>query len=122
MNTEKQEEKTIWAVVEIYGHKKFAGLVHGLEGEIQLIRFDIPKKGEEYQTVYYNRNAIFSLTPCTEETARTVSTAFSHRPVGLYEVPHLAEMRQAYEEKLGDKLAELGEGEEDDDEEDYEPF
>lgn len=60
-----------WALVEIMGHRRRAGLCHEVEvfGSKQL-RIDIPVGEGEFVTEFYGGNAIFSFCPAAEEVAR----------------------------------------------------
>lgn len=60
-----------WALVEIMGHRRRAGLCQEVEvfGSKQL-RIDIPVDDVEFVTELYGGNAIFSFRPATEEVAR----------------------------------------------------
>lgn len=69
----------IWACVEIFGHRKHYGRVKEIERfGCKMLRVDVPGQsaapllGEEqvFETFIYGGNAIFSLTPMTEEAAR----------------------------------------------------
>ena len=77
-----------WAIVEVMGHRKFAGLVseqtisgHGF------VRVDIPSSDDEQAfTKMFSPGAIYAITPVTEETARTMSSAFREEPVSEWDV------------------------------------
>lgn len=55
-----------WAVVEMMGHRKFAGKLSPVEGFTGLLRLDIP--GAE-SPVIIGAGAIFQITPVSEEFA-----------------------------------------------------
>ena len=74
---ERSEELKSWALVELYGHARIVG--HVTSNPIELpgtIRVDVPdllKDGKVVRagfTRYFGRGALYSLTPCDEETVR----------------------------------------------------
>ena len=91
-----------WAVVELLGHVRMAGLVTE-EDRFggKLGRIDIPV-GDKFITQYFGHGSVYRLTPCSEEVARAVSSANEPRPVHVYELPAQA-MRG---EDLGDSVYE----------------
>lgn len=69
-----------WAIVEILGHKQFAGHVseHVL-GAAALIRVDVPATEQpDHATKQYSKligvGVIYCITPCTEAIARAAAT------------------------------------------------
>lgn len=70
----------IWACVEIFGHRKHYGRVKEIERfGTKMLRVDVPSgppaapllgDAATFETFMYGGNAIFSLTPMTEEAAR----------------------------------------------------
>jgi hypothetical protein len=64
----------IWAVLEIMGHRRLAGLVREetIAGAVML-RVDIPGPSSDFPvkaTQYYGGASLFCMTPTTEELAR----------------------------------------------------
>ena len=71
-----------WAIVEVMGHKKFAGFVSEQTiGGAALIRVDVPETTQpnEILTKAYSKligvGSIYCITPCTEEVARACAQA-----------------------------------------------
>lgn len=66
-----------WAVVELFGHIRHAGLVQEeLVLGVTMGRVDVPDAkdpAKTHATHYFAGSAIFRLTPCTEEFARKVA-------------------------------------------------
>ena len=66
-----------WAVVELFGHIRHAGLVQEASVlGVAMGRVDVPdakEPGKWHATHYFAGSAIFRLTPCTEEFARKVA-------------------------------------------------
>jgi hypothetical protein len=81
-----------WAVLELFGHRKLAGLVS--EAEIAggaFLRLDIPGEDGDVATQFYNPSAVYAMTPVTEELARQVAKAHRPAPVTRWELPQLPE-------------------------------
>lgn len=78
-----------WAIVDLFGHQRLAGLVTEAEiGGCAFVRVDVPAVGEEQPfTRYFGQGAIYSLSPVAEEIAREVAARQRARPVQAYELP-----------------------------------
>lgn len=94
----QQEELKSWALVELYGHARIVG--HVTSNPIELpgtIRIDVPdllKDGKCVRkgfTRYFGRGAIYSLTPCDEQTVRQLLPSVDGAPARPY---HLNEEYQ----------------------------
>ena len=79
-----------WAVLELFGHQRLAGLVTEVQlGGASFVRVDVPEDGKKKGwklTKMYNPSAIYSIAPVTEETARMVAKACSGEPVTRWDV------------------------------------
>ncbi len=86
MNAEQKFEG--WAVVEIMGHIRVAGKVteQPMFG-VALCRVDIPALDGGFTTRYFGGSSIYSLTPTTEDIARSVAAYMTPEPVHRYELP-----------------------------------
>jgi hypothetical protein len=105
-----------WAIVEVIGHKKFAGYVtEQTFGVATLIRVDVPatEQPSKYglparSTAEYSKligvGSIYCITPCTEEVARKCATALeAHKdpiPVAIPEERRIPASVGAQEEQL----------------------
>lgn len=76
---EQTQALQTWAIVEVMGHKKFAGYVteHTI-GAMALIRVDVPATQQGDRTTQeYSKligpGSIYCITPCTEEVARAAA-------------------------------------------------
>lgn len=79
-----------WAVLELFGHQRLAGMVTEVQlGGASFVRVDVPQEGKTKGwklTKMYNPSAIYSITPVTEDTARMVAKAVSGEPVTKWDV------------------------------------
>jgi len=75
-----------WAIVEIFGHQRYAGIVseHQLGG-CNFVRVDVPQiDGEPAFTKLFGQAAIYSITPVAEQIARICAKNFQSRPLTVY--------------------------------------
>lgn len=76
-----------WAIVELMGHVRIAGLVTEEERfGAKLGRVDIPT-ADGFVTQYFNGSSLYRLTPTTEEIARAVAASNQPTPVHRWELP-----------------------------------
>ncbi len=79
-----------WAVLELMGHRRLAGLLteQTIAGAA-FLRIDIPSDTEVPKaTQWYAPGAVYAITPCTEATARRVAEGTSWSPpVSEWELP-----------------------------------
>lgn len=80
-----------WAIVEVMGHKRFAGRVTEQEvGGASFVRVDVPKVGErEAFTKLFGASSIYCITPCDEETAHRCAEGFHTEAFNRFELPAL---------------------------------
>lgn len=89
MDKELPNEFKEWAIVELLGHVRIAGLVTEVEKfGSKLGRIDIPN-GEGFTTQFFNGSSLYRLTPTTEEIACAVATNTQPEPVHRWELPRL---------------------------------
>lgn len=84
-----------WCVVEIMGHKKFAGHVSEQSiGGSSFVRVDVPeveaggRKLPAFSKLF-GAASIYCLSPCTEETAKAFAAQIRSESFHLYEAPRL---------------------------------
>lgn len=84
-----------WALVEVMGHKRFAGRVteHTVAGQ-GFIRVDVPeveRDGERCEpfTKLIGPGSIYSITPLSEDVARRMAASLRERPVHTWDLPQL---------------------------------
>jgi hypothetical protein len=84
--SDKFEEQ--WAILELMGHRRLGGYVQevNLFG-VPLLRIDIPGENDKWATQLYGAQAIYCLTPATEEAARAVAARNQPQPVNVFELP-----------------------------------
>jgi len=87
-----------WGILEIMGHSRFAGkLSSEVIGGVNFVRVDVPDLPDDGYgggelpafTKYFTQAAIFSMTPTTEEVARSAAQQFRSRPATVYSPPRL---------------------------------
>jgi hypothetical protein len=85
--TEKAFEE--WAILELMGHRRLAGLVREQTiGSASFIRIDVFIEGEKaVATQFYNPDAVYCMTPVSEELARQVAKRDQPTPVSRWELP-----------------------------------
>lgn len=91
MEEAKEQLFKSWAILELMGHRRLAGLVsEEARFGTTLLRIDVPHDpkdgGKEFVTQYYGGGSIYCLTPTTEETARMVAKGSQPAPVYQYEI------------------------------------
>ena len=99
MNT-TVEKFAEWAIVEIMGHKRFAGYVtEQAVGGASFVRIDVPEislpSGDVLPafTKLFGAASIYCISPCTEETARLFAASIRAEGFSRYEVPKLETRR-----------------------------
>jgi hypothetical protein len=77
-----------WAIVEIMGHVKLAGMATTqVFGSTVMLRVDIPETEiQPAHTQYYGMGSIYSLKPCDEHTARLHAAVLNVNPIVEYDV------------------------------------
>ncbi len=88
---DKQSFKS-WAIVELLGHVRTAGLVTEEERfGAKLGRCDVPRQDGTFTTFFFGGSSVYRMTPCSEEAARAVAKGNEPRPVHQWELPKPAE-------------------------------
>lgn len=94
--SEQKESFNEWAKVELMGHNVIVGRVSEatLAGGA-FLRVDVPaSNGHQAFTKLFRPDAIYAITPVTEEVARALLNNYRQEPVSRYEMPQIAEKVQ----------------------------
>lgn len=88
MSESEREPWEGWAILEIMGHRRLAGLVSRVEvAGFGMLRLDVPGCDEGTgATQYYSPSSLYCLTPTTEEVARGFATRNRPTPVARFEL------------------------------------
>lgn len=80
-----------WAIVELMGHRKIAGLVtEKIVAGVPLLRIDVPAVGESKGlTQFYGAQSIYCMTPTTKEICERFAAMRQEAPVSVYELKAL---------------------------------
>jgi len=81
-----------WALLELMGHRKMAGrLTEVTIGGGAFIRIDVfsGKDKKAMATQFYRPDAVYCITPTTEEIARAYAQKCQPEPVTRYELPEM---------------------------------
>ncbi|PRY10303.1 hypothetical protein CLV24_11431 [Pontibacter ummariensis] len=99
MNQETEKFEN-WAIVEVMGHTKVAGLAKTVSfGNTVMLRVDIPETAKQpAHTKMYGMSSIFSISPVTEDVARSHAEAWNLQPILAYEV------QRAYQKKFDEAV------------------
>lgn len=97
-----------WAIVELFGHVKIAGLVseQPIAGAT-FVRVDVPEvEGLSSYTKFYGSGAIYAITPVTEAIAMAAAGYHRAAPVSPYEIrqrdtPRIAPAEDGEEDEDG---------------------
>lgn len=78
-----------WAIVELMGHNRIAGLVSEAElGGTVFLRIDVPEvENIAGFTKFYGTSAVYAITPTDEDTAREAVKHFRQRPIETWILP-----------------------------------
>ena len=75
-----------WVILELMGHRRLTGYLS--EQEIAgraFLRIDVP--ADPPSTQFYGAEAVYCITPTTEETARNSATLNNVAPIHRWELP-----------------------------------
>jgi hypothetical protein len=94
-----------WGILEVMGRLKMAGVIS--EQTIAgagMIRIDVPEtNGIPGFTRYFAPGSLYSITPTTEEVARSLAASWRAVPVQRFELPQLAAKTGASGDPLEDR-------------------
>lgn len=80
-----------WAILELMGHRRLAGRVSECQvAGASFIRIDVPaEKDAEVSTQFYSPQAVYCITPTSEDIARNIAAQARPEPVHRWEFPQL---------------------------------
>jgi hypothetical protein len=75
-----------WGILELMGHRKMCGEISEQQiGGAGMVRIDVPNpKGEPVLTQYYSPQAVYCITPTTEEIARSMAARMDTTPPAVW--------------------------------------
>ncbi len=88
-----------WAVVELFGHQRIAGLLsEQVIGGCNFLRVDVPAAGgQKTFTKLYGQGAIYAISFVEEAIARELAAQLRARPVEVYELSNLLPKPAGYD-------------------------
>jgi hypothetical protein len=91
VTTTDQDEFAGWAIVEMMGRRRLAGHVRFVQlGGASFLRLDVPGADGPEATQFYSPNAVYCLTPTTEDIARAAAASSRPEPVTRWELERAA--------------------------------
>ena len=76
-----------WAILELMGHRRLAGFLSEQEiAGASFLRLDIHTDSQAIVTQFYTPQAVYCMTPTTEDVARAMGSRLQPRPVHAYEL------------------------------------
>ena len=89
--TEAAQHFEEWAILELMGHRRLAGQVVEITiGGKGFIRIDVPgNENDKMQSQIYSPDAVYCITPTTEEIARHVAEQCHEKPISRWDVKDL---------------------------------
>lgn len=92
-----------WAILELMGHRRLAGLVTEQEiGGAKFLRLDVHGAEGAITTQFYSAGAVYCITPTTEDIARKMGDRSKPEPVTRYELEPPRPSPSRYEEDRED--------------------
>lgn len=93
-----------WALVEVMGHKKYAGFVSEEEiGGQSFVRVDVPaiaddkkESAREAFSKFIGPSSIYCITPVTEDVARAMVVDLAKSPFEVWDYPSLRAEKQPH--------------------------
>lgn len=78
-----------WAILEIMGHQRYAGLVSEQAiGGASFVRIDVPEcDGKPPFTKMFGAGSIYAITPVAEDVARSVAKTLHQQPISVWDLP-----------------------------------
>ena len=78
---EQKENQGYWACIELFGHQTIAGFIQPADFPAGMVQINVPEiDGYPAWTKIVHVNAIYAVTPTTEQNARAQAHAIKARP------------------------------------------
>lgn len=85
--SESSKEYEGWAILELMGKRRLIGYLSEVTiAGATMLRIDV-LTAEGQSTQYYGAQAVYAITPTTEETARRAATLSTVAPINRWELP-----------------------------------
>lgn len=97
----EEERFEQWAVLELFGHNRIAGLVTETQiGGVTFMRVDVPqvKDGAKAFTRFFNPSAVYAIDPVTEAIAREMAKRIDTRPIMAWDIGYDPQRSLPYQE------------------------
>lgn len=93
-----------WALVELFGHSRIAGLISEQTiGGCSFLRVDVPESGgAPAYTKLYGNGAIYAISFVTEQIAKAAAESYRAVPVTPYQLPALVNALPHHEATVED--------------------
>lgn len=100
--TDQPETMDTWAILELMGHRRLAGRVtEETRFGVAMCRIDVPAVDDLAGfTQCYGGQAIYGLTPVSEQIARAMAAKLRARPVDVYDLGSLMRDKEAGQKRL----------------------
>lgn len=99
MTPEEQTDASFrhWAVVELMGHQKIAGLVEATQiAGAPFLRINVPNAaGATRFSRFYSPSSVYCISPCDKQIAIGVALKLDAEPVQRYQLAELANTKPA---------------------------
>lgn len=109
----ENNESGFWAIVEIMGHKRYAGYVsEQVMGGASFVRVDVPANNDcQAFSKMFGASSIYCITPVSEDAARVAAGQLKEQPMSEWDLPQewrhaLSQQRLPYD---GDEPDDNGE-------------
>lgn len=97
---EQNEKFEHWAIVEVFGHQSYAGLVtEQTIGGCSFVRVDVPDiESSKGFTKLFGQGAIYGITVVDEQTAKMKAASLEKKPINEWEAGSL--VNKAVEQQM----------------------
>ena len=84
-----EENNGFWAIVEVMGHKRYAGYVSDhIIGGASFVRVDVPDQdGYKAFSKMFGAQSIYCITPVSEDAAKAAAGRLKEQPLTEWDLP-----------------------------------